>query len=177
MKSILKILVAIFLVSLLQTAWAEKLEVPIYSIDKPDEQIGTIKAEDIRYGLLLTPNIKEKSLTPGIHGFHIHENPSCDKKGKAAGGHYDPRSTGFHMGPYEVRGHAGDLPILIVNEDGSATLPVLAPRLAVVDLNKHSLIIHEKGDNYSDNPKKLGGGGDRVACAAITQWSKKKKDK
>jgi Cu-Zn family superoxide dismutase len=44
---------------------------------------------------------------------------------------------------------------------------VLAPRIKVSDLKGRSLMIHAGGDNYSDSPQKLGGGGARVACGVI----------
>jgi len=59
------------------------------------------------------------------------------------------------------------LPPLVVAADGNATLPVLAPRLSVKDVTNHSIMIHEGADNYSDQPKPLGGGGARVACGVI----------
>jgi Cu-Zn family superoxide dismutase len=101
--------------------------------------IGTINLQDTEYGLLLTPNLT--GLKAGLHGFHVHTNPDCqaaEKDGKpvpglAAGGHYDPNDTKAHLGPYE-NGHLGDLPPLAVADDGTATLPVLAPRLKVADL-------------------------------------------
>ena len=86
--------------------------------------------------------------------------------GLAAGGHYDPENTGKHEGPFG-NGHLGDLPRLVVNKQGVANIPVVAPRLKVADLKGHSLIIHAQGDNYSDIPKPLGGGGARVACGVI----------
>ncbi|MFQ5544838.1 MAG: superoxide dismutase family protein, partial [Acidiferrobacterales bacterium] len=64
-------------------------------------------------------------------------------------------------------GHLGDLPALYVDGDGNATYPILAPRLRVADLRGRSLMIHSGGDNYSDNPKKLGGGGARMACGVV----------
>jgi len=136
------------------------------------DMIGTIKAEDTPYGLLLTPSLK--GLTPGLHGFHVHENADCgaaEKDGKmvaglAAGGHFDPGKTGKHLGPY-ADGHLGDLPPLFVAADGTATLPILAPRLKVKDLTGHALMIHAGGDNYSDQPAALGGGGARVACGVV----------
>ena len=93
------------------------------------------------------------------------------KEGKAvaalaAGGHLDPSNTGKHEGPYG-KGHLGDLPVLYVGADGKAMLPVLAPRLKVADLKGRSLMIHAGGDNYSDQPDKLGGGGARIACGVI----------
>jgi Cu-Zn family superoxide dismutase len=56
---------------------------------------------------------------------------------------------------------------LYVAPDGSATLVLLAPRLKVKDLTGHSLMIHAGGDNFSDEPAALGGGGARVACGMI----------
>jgi Cu-Zn family superoxide dismutase len=44
---------------------------------------------------------------------------------------------------------------------------VLAPKLKVADLKGKSLMIHAGGDNYSDTPEVLGGGGARIACGAI----------
>lgn len=132
--------------------------------DGPGKQIGTITAEDTPYGLLLTPKLS--GLTPGIHGFHVHQNPSCNNNGMAAGGHLDPEKTGKHLGPYNTAGHLGDMPPLYVNTNGTVTLPVLAPRLKESDLKDHSLMIHVGGDNYSDNPP-MGGGGARFACGVV----------
>ena len=86
--------------------------------------------------------------------------------GQAAGGHFDPKKTGKHLGP-NGDGHLGDLPVLVVDKDGKATTPVVASRLKVADLKGHSLMIHAGGDNYSDTPKPLGGGGARVACGVV----------
>ncbi len=137
------------------------------------DAIGTVKAEDTPYGLLLTPALT--GLAPGLHGFHVHEKASCDcadKDGKmvaalAAGGHYDPAKTGKHLGPYSADGHLGDLPPLYVAADGTASLAVLAPRLKVKDLKSRAIMIHAGGDNFSDQPAALGGGGARVACGVV----------
>ena len=123
--------------------------------------------------LEFTPDLK--ALPPGEHGFHIHANGSCQpaiKEGKAvaagaAGGHYDPQNTGKHEGP-DGAGHLGDLPFLVVNNDGKATQPVVAPRLKTLDEVKgKALMIHVGGDNMSDSPQPLGGGGERFACGVI----------
>ena len=57
--------------------------------------------------------------------------------------------------------------MLVVDRDGKATLPVLAPRLKVKDIRGRSLMVHVGGDNYSDQPAPLGGGGARIACGVI----------
>jgi Cu-Zn family superoxide dismutase len=137
--------------------------------DGMGKNIGTVTATQTPYGTLLTPKLS--GLSPGLHGFHVHENGSCGPgekdghvvPGLAAGGHYDPDGTGAHKGPY-ADGHLGDLPVLYVDRTGKAELPILAPRLKLSDLKGHALMIHANGDNYSDIPKKLGGGGARIAC-------------
>lgn len=134
---------------------------------------GKVTIEDTPYGLLLTPDLS--GLPAGVHGFHVHQNGSCAAAPNngvmtaafAAGGHWDPDKTAVHLGPY-ANGHKGDLPALYVTADGRATYPVLAPRLKVADLQGHALMVHAGGDNHSDHPAPLGGGGARMACGVVS---------
>ncbi|HEY2772676.1 MAG TPA: superoxide dismutase [Cu-Zn] SodC [Candidatus Binatia bacterium] len=136
------------------------------------KSIGTITASQSGFGLMLKPALT--GLPPGLHGFHVHENPSCDPAEKdgqpapaqAAGGHLDPAKTARHEGPYGT-GHLGDLPALYVDADGKAETTVVAPRLKLADIEGHSLMIHAGGDNLSDKPSPLGGGGARIACGVV----------
>ena len=126
-------------------------------------------------GVIFTPKLS--GLTPGAHGFHVHQNGDCSpamKGGKkvlggAAGGHFDPENTNKHRAPWSELGHEGDLPVLYVNEEGEATQPIFAPELELEDIEGRALMIHAGGDNYSDSPKKLGGGGKRMACGVISK--------
>ena len=127
--------------------------------------VGTITVLDTDAGAIFTPNLN--GLTTGQHGFHVHVNPHCGSQGQDAGGHYDPSNTGRHEGPYG-NGHLGDLPLLIVDGVGAATGAILAPRIKVSDLAGRSLMIHGGGDNYSDIPASLGGGGARVGCGVVS---------
>ncbi|WP_454784313.1 superoxide dismutase family protein [Legionella sp. WA2024007413] len=125
--------------------------------------VGKIVFEDGKYGLLITPHLT--GLPAGIHGFHIHQHPDCGDHAKNAGSHLDPMNTQKHLGPFN-QGHLGDLPVLMVDSNGAANVPILAPRLTTKDIKGHSIMVHAGGDNYSDNPP-LGGGGDRIACGKI----------
>lgn len=155
-------------------AFAADKSVTMHAIneDGVGKIIGTLRLKDSEQGLIIATDLAE--LTPGEHGFHIHENPNCDAKekdgkkvaGLGAGGHYDPAHSGKHQGPIGA-GHAGDLPALIVAADGSAKGEVVAPRLRIVDVTDRTVIIHAGSDNYSDSPKPLGGGGARIACGVI----------
>ncbi len=61
----------------------------------------------------------------------------------------------------------GDLPALVVDNNGVATTAVIAPRLKLADIQGRAIMIHAGGDNYSDSPLPLGGGGARIACGVI----------
>lgn len=134
--------------------------------------VGTVRLVDTRFGLALYPSLR--GLQPGLHGFHVHEKPSCAASdsggqpvaGGAAGGHFDPAGARKHGEPWGD-GHLGDLPPLHVAADGSAAQPVLAPRLKLADVRNRSLMVHAGGDNHADHPAPLGGGGARVACGVI----------
>lgn len=136
-------------------------------------KIGVVELQDTEYGVLFTPNLS--GLTSGVHGFHVHTNPSCGNEASdgtkgpalAAGGHYDPADTKKHGAPWGD-GHLGDLPPLYVAEDGTATTAVLAPRIkSISDIKDRAIMIHVHGDNFSDEPAPLGGGGARMACGVI----------
>lgn len=136
--------------------------------------IGSITFKDTAQGLLVEPKLT--GLPAGVHGFHIHEKPNCGPgpgannqpaAGMAAGGHYDPKGSKAHHGPHAKEGHLGDLPVLVVDKDGTASLPVLAPRLKVSNLAGRAVMVHAGGDNYADQPAPLGGGGGRIACGVI----------
>lgn len=144
------------------------ISVPMYitSTSGAGSSVGSVSITETKYGLLFTPHLH--NLAPGLHGFHVHQNASCGSSGMDAGGHLDPANMSKHLGPFNDGGHLGDLPVLYVGADGTAALPVLAPRLRnLTDIQHHSLMIHGGGDNYSDVPNKLGGGGARMECGVV----------
>lgn len=143
----------------------KEVTVKLYSTDIKHQEIGQVNFKESRFGVLIYPKLS--SLPPGLHGFHLHEHPSCEEHAMKAGGHFDPAKTNTHLGPYG-NGHLGDLPALYVNEQGIANTPLLAPRLKIEQLKGLTLMIHKGGDNYSDNPP-LGGGGERIACGLISR--------
>src|SRR4029450_5583564 len=73
-----------------------KVTMNLITADGVGKSVGTITIKEGKDGVPLEPNLKD--LPPGEHGFHVHENPSCDpadKEGKktagqAAGAHFDP---------------------------------------------------------------------------------------
>ncbi|MFK3659354.1 superoxide dismutase [Cu-Zn] SodC [Scandinavium sp. NPDC088450] len=170
-----KVTLAFLTLAISTSAFAASTEVEMNLVTSQavGQSIGKVKITETDKGLEFAPDLK--ALPPGEHGFHVHMNGSCQpamKDGKAtaaeaAGGHLDPDHTGKHEGPTGM-GHLGDLPLLVVAQDGKATQPVLAPRLKKLDeVEGKALMIHVGGDNMSDQPKPLGGGGARFACGVI----------
>jgi Cu-Zn family superoxide dismutase len=137
------------------------------------DPIGTLTVTMSPAGAVFNLNVK--GLPPGPHGMHLHENGACGPTvvnsnpvpAGAAGGHWDTAHTGKHEGPMG-QGHSGDLPLLEVAADGTAVKSLTAPHIMDLDaVRGHALIIHAGGDNYSDQPAPLGGGGARIACGII----------
>jgi Cu-Zn family superoxide dismutase len=134
------------------------------------DKIGSVTVRDGNGGV--TFKVAVKGLPKGQHGFHLHDKGDCaaaSKDGKmtaglAAGPHYDPAATKSHKGP-QRDGHKGDLPVLQAGAKG-INQTVTAPHLSLADVRGRALMIHEGGDNYTDNPEN-GGGAGRIACAAV----------
>lgn len=104
------------------------------------------------------------------HGFHIHENGSCQDNGNAAGGHFNP--LGSSHGKYNTaQHHAGDLPSLQADANGIAVVNVQTPNLRLSSgpngVVNRALIVHANADDYTSQP--AGNAGARIACAVITQ--------
>lgn len=169
MKKLIKSMVLLsgLTVAGLATAASSEMAVDMFATAPGNTQgasIGTVLIKESPKGLVFTVNLK--GLTPGQHGFHVHEAGSCADMGKAAMGHFDPAGTHEHRGP-QGAGHLGDLQALMVGANGTDTETFVVPHLTrLAEITGRSLIIHKGGDNYSDNPK-LGGGGARVACGVI----------
>ncbi len=161
---------------LLAGASAREVHVPmaLATPDGPGASVGEVRIRRTSHGLRFTLDLHD--LPPGEHGFHVHAKPSCapgpNPAGQiipagGAGGHLDPDGTGHHMGP-DGMGHIGDLPRLTVAADGRARAKLSPPRLTdLSQVRGHALMIHVNGDNYSDEPSPLGGGGGRLACGVV----------
>ncbi len=162
------------LLFLVGTAHAKGISTTVYKATDTGNgpALGTVTITDEPDGVVIVTNLH--GLPPGKHGFHIHEKPDCgpvSKDGKvthagAAGGHYDPDKTGKHLGP-GGGGHKGDLPVLTVGADGTAKETLRVKGVKSEDFKNRAIMIHEGGDNYSDTPAPLGGGGARIGCGIL----------
>lgn len=131
-------------------------------------ELGTVTIEQGPQGLIIAADVR--GLSPGGHGFHIHETGSCEPDFAAAGDHFNPTgaSHGARHGPDR---HAGDLPNLYVAADGTARADVFTDAATLDAGEPHSLfdadgsavIIHALPDTYGE----AAGAGGRVACGVL----------
>jgi superoxide dismutase, Cu-Zn family len=122
--------------------------------------VATFKAADS--GMAVT--VSTGGLTPGAHGIHIHENGECKKPDfMTAGAHFN--RSGRQHGLENPEGpHDGDMPNLMVKENGTADTTLhLASGLIRPD--SQALIIHEAADDQRTDP--AGDSGRRLYCGVV----------
>ncbi len=139
-------------------------------------RVGAVKLEQDGDSVKLKISI-ESGIAPGFHGFHIHSAGVCVAPFTSALGHYNP-------GAASHRDHAGDLPVLLIDEDGTAQARFSTDRFALDDLfdaDGSAFILHASPDNYANIPtdrydpdpdtttRATGDAGARAACGVVEQ--------
>lgn len=122
----------------------------------------TVEGEGVRVKGEIT------GLTPGEHGFHVHEFGDVSSvDGTAAGGHFNP--TGMpHAGPDATMHHAGDLGNVMADAAGKATIDYLDKKLSLsgeTSVLGRGIVVHAKADDLKTQPS--GDSGPRVAVGVI----------
>ena len=129
--------------------------------------VGKITFQAMRAGVLVQVDLTD--LPAGPHAIHIHEIGACEPDFSAAGEHLAPDGHEHGFAQTDAP-HAGDLPNLIVAEDGTARAEFLNWRLTPEDLldqDGSAVIVHEREDTYMDPAS----AGDPLACGVVEQVS------
>ena len=127
---------------------------------------GSVHFTQERNGVRVVAHLS--GLTPGKHGFHIHEHGDCSAPDAgSAGDHYNPTAMP-HGGPDSAQHHLGDLGNLEANNRGEAQLDRVFPYLSLEGQHSiigRALIVHGGADDLTSQPS--GNAGARVACGVI----------
>jgi len=143
-------------------------------IDREGNALGTATLTESPHGVLIYLDLK--GLPPAPKAIHIHSVGTCDDPEAgfvASTGHLNP--DGKEHGLMNPDGpDGGDLPNLIVREDGTvqveffttlASLTGADGRPTILDEDTAAFVIHQNRDDHITQP--IGGAGPRIACGVI----------
>jgi Cu-Zn family superoxide dismutase len=149
------------------------LDVPL--INASGDAVGlatfTENAEEVTVRLLI------EGLSPGEHGWHLHEFGVCEPGGaepfSSAGGHWNPTAQP-HGAPDAEEHHVGDFGNLVASADGLAEIEITttdftfeAGVTSVYDEDGTAIVIHEGVDDLTTQPS--GNSGPRYACGVVAE--------
>lgn len=170
------------------TAGAETTDSPAgftASLQDVEGELGVAEIRDV--GGSLEFDVQASGMEPGFYGLHVHEIGECDPDSAAPD---DPEelgaflSAGSHLGSDDAEhpDHAGDLPVLLVQESGEAKMTFQTDRLTAEDFQDEdgaALMLHSGPDNFANIPERYapdgpdedttgaGDAGFRLACGVI----------
>jgi superoxide dismutase, Cu-Zn family len=140
--------------------------------DQTGQRTGKVKFT--QQADVVVVEVRVSNLSPGFHGFHLHTVGECIPPFTSAGGHFD-------LDAQTHRDHTGDLPVLLVNTDGTAKAKFRTDRFRIADLfdaDGSAVIIHADPDNYANIPIRYvvapdattlatGDAGARIVCGIV----------
>jgi Cu-Zn family superoxide dismutase len=138
-------------------------------IDSAGKPAGSASLLESKRGPLLV--LKLQNIPAGTHGIHVHASGTCTPPGfESAGPHLNPanRKHGIKnpAGP-----HAGDLPNVHAQPDGSVdttlvlSRDLLTPSTLGAGAPARALVLHAKADDMMTDPS--GNSGARIACGVL----------
>ncbi|MFF0991064.1 superoxide dismutase family protein [Kocuria nitroreducens] len=154
--------------------------------DAEGNEVGGVRFSEVSAGTEVVAEVQ--GLEPGFYGLHVHGTGLCEPDSSAPG---DPGTTGAflsaggHLGGEDAEHpeHAGDLPALLVTEDGLGFLTAVTDRFDVQELvaddDGSAVMIHSGPDNYANVPERYASGGpdadtlrtgdagSRLACGVV----------
>jgi Cu-Zn family superoxide dismutase len=127
---------------------------------------GTVTFTRVPEGVKVVADLS--GLTPGKHGFHIHEFGDCSSAdGTSAGGHFNPAGS-THGAPMDMNRHEGDMGNIEAGANGKAHLEYIDSHMSFEGTNSilgRSVIVHANQDDMKTQP--TGNAGPRIACGVI----------
>ncbi|MCR6109256.1 superoxide dismutase family protein [Bacillus sp. A301a_S52] len=152
-------------------------------LNEDEEEIGDVLFFNEGDYVIVEAHID--GIEPGFHGFHLHDEPVCehddDTPFSSAAGHYNPEDE-------DHGNHAGDMPPLYANEDGTAYMAVQLDTFTPEQLLEDgvAVMVHEDPDNLGHIPDRYestdaqtsgpddetldtGDAGARIACGVVTE--------
>eukprot|EP00850_Spirogloea_muscicola_P007114 SM000035S13094 [mRNA] locus=s35:384987:387674:- [translate_table: standard] len=120
-----------------------------------------------------TVNVNITGLTPGKHGFHLHEFGDTTNGCISTGPHYNPDKK-THGAPEDETRHAGDLGNVVADDKGVVNTTITDSQIPLSGPNTvvgRAFVIHEMEDDLGKGGHELssttGNAGGRLACGVV----------
>lgn len=128
---------------------------------------GTVSMKQVGENVIL--DVRIKGLTPGEHGFHVHERGDCSADDfSSAGDHFAPHGN-RHGGPHMAVHHAGDLGNVRADAQGTVREVIQTRSITlgpgITSVIGRAIVVHEKPDDFVTQPS--GAAGERLLCGII----------
>ncbi|XP_022756630.1 superoxide dismutase [Cu-Zn], chloroplastic [Durio zibethinus] len=150
--------------------FAAKKAVAVLKGDSKVEGVVTLTQEDDGP---TTVNVRVTGLTPGPHGFHLHEYGDTTNGCMSTGAHFNPNKM-THGAPEDEVRHAGDLGNILANADGMAEATIVDKQIPLSGPNAvigRAFVVHELEDDLGKGGHELslttGNAGGRLACGVV----------
>ncbi len=123
-------------------------------VNADGDRVGRVSFSPVRGGaVLVRAHITDAE--PGFHGFHVHETGECDAD--APDGAFTTAGGHLSRGHQSHGEHAGDMPSLLVLDDGNARLRFETDLFRMSDLfdkDGSAAMVHEGPDNFANIPER-----------------------
>ncbi|XP_042451277.1 superoxide dismutase [Cu-Zn], chloroplastic-like [Zingiber officinale] len=120
-----------------------------------------------------TVTVRVSGLTPGLHGFHLHEYGDTTNGCISTGAHFNPKNL-THGAPEDEVRHAGDLGNIVANSEGVAEATIIDNQIPLSGSNSvvgRAFVVHELEDDLGKGGHELslttGNAGGRLACGVV----------
>ncbi|KAJ1694404.1 hypothetical protein LUZ63_011102 [Rhynchospora breviuscula] len=120
-----------------------------------------------------TVSVRVTGLTPGLHGFHLHEFGDTTNGCISTGAHFNPNNL-THGAPEDEVRHAGDLGNIVANSEGVAEATIVDNQIPLSGPNSvvgRAFVVHELEDDLGKGGHELslttGNAGGRLACGVV----------
>ncbi|XP_073011830.1 superoxide dismutase [Cu-Zn], chloroplastic [Typha latifolia] len=120
-----------------------------------------------------TVKVRVAGLTPGRHGFHLHEFGDTTNGCISTGPHFNPNGM-THGAPEDEVRHAGDLGNIVANSEGVAEATIVDNQIPLSGSNSvvgRAFVVHELEDDLGKGGHELslstGNAGGRLACGVV----------
>jgi len=126
---------------------------------------GTVTFTKTEHGMHVSGEIT--GLTPGEHGFHVHDYGQWSEDGMATGGHFNPTGAP-HASHDSSKRHVGDMGNIKADDSGKAVVELDDDQMTFegpTSILGRGLVVHAKADDLKSQPS--GDAGGRLAVAII----------